>query len=134
MPTKPPAPSDLADKFMLRMPDGMRDDIAAAAKANNRSMNAEIIARLTASLRPIRASGDPEPRSAGSIDISLDTNGMPISWDEIWVHLEAIQHSRAFDMYQLSVNVITPQVLSSQGRQKEADDLARRYERLLGKT
>ena len=33
---------------MVRMPDGMRDQIAEAAKANNRSMNAEIIARLSA--------------------------------------------------------------------------------------
>ena len=39
-------PSDLADKFMLRMPDGMRDRLKAAAKENGRSMNAEIIARL----------------------------------------------------------------------------------------
>lgn len=49
MPSKPPAPSDLADKFMLRLPDGMRDRIAEAARANNRSMNSEIIARLEAS-------------------------------------------------------------------------------------
>lgn len=44
--SKPPAPSDLADKFMLRLPEGMRDLIAAEAARNNRSMNAEIIARL----------------------------------------------------------------------------------------
>jgi hypothetical protein len=50
--TKPPAPSDLADKFMLRMPDGMRDRVAAAARKNGRSMNAEIVARLEASFRP----------------------------------------------------------------------------------
>lgn len=31
---------------MVRLPDGMRDKIAEAAKANNRSMNAEIVARL----------------------------------------------------------------------------------------
>lgn len=35
-----------SDKFMLRLPDGMRDKIAYVAKANGRSMNAEIIARL----------------------------------------------------------------------------------------
>lgn len=34
---------------MLRLPDGMRDRIAEAAKAANRSMNAEIVARLEAS-------------------------------------------------------------------------------------
>lgn len=49
MPSKPPAPSDLADKFMLRMPDGMRDRIAEAAKVNGRSMNAEIVHRLAES-------------------------------------------------------------------------------------
>lgn len=31
---------------MLRLPDGMRDRIASEAKANNRSMNAEIVAAL----------------------------------------------------------------------------------------
>ena len=36
----------LSDKFMLRLPDGMRDRIKAAAEANNRSMNAEIVATL----------------------------------------------------------------------------------------
>lgn len=47
---KAPAPSDTADKFMLRLPDGMRDRIAEAAKRNRRSMNAEIVARLEMSL------------------------------------------------------------------------------------
>lgn len=38
-----------SDKFIVRLPDGMRDRIKAAAEANNRSMNAEIVARLEAS-------------------------------------------------------------------------------------
>ncbi|MGP9789615.1 Arc family DNA-binding protein [Roseinatronobacter sp. NSM] len=37
-------------KFMLRLPDGMREQIKAAALANNRSMNSEILARLGDSL------------------------------------------------------------------------------------
>lgn len=36
----------LSDKFMLRLPDGMRDRIKAAAEASNRSMNAEIVGAL----------------------------------------------------------------------------------------
>jgi hypothetical protein len=36
----------VADKYVLRMPDGMRDKLAALARANNRSMNAEIIGLL----------------------------------------------------------------------------------------
>lgn len=39
-----------SDKFMLRFPEGMRNHIAEVAKANNRSMNAEIVARLMESL------------------------------------------------------------------------------------
>jgi hypothetical protein len=45
-PEKPPVNRD-SDKFMLRLPDGMRDMIAEVAKENNRSMNAEIVARLS---------------------------------------------------------------------------------------
>lgn len=37
-----------SDKFMLRLPDGMRDRIKAVAAQNNRSMNAEIVATLEA--------------------------------------------------------------------------------------
>lgn len=39
-------PSAKQDQFVLRFPDGMREMIKAAAEANNRSMNAEIVARL----------------------------------------------------------------------------------------
>lgn len=35
-----------SDKFMLRLPDGMRDRIKAVAAENGRSMNAEIVATL----------------------------------------------------------------------------------------
>ncbi|WP_308219099.1 Arc family DNA-binding protein [Kerstersia gyiorum] len=45
--SKPLPPSRTAPQFVVRFPDeSMRDRIAEAAKANNRSMNAEIIARL----------------------------------------------------------------------------------------
>ena len=40
------APSQTQDKFIVRLPDGMRDRIKAAADANSRSMNAEIVATL----------------------------------------------------------------------------------------
>lgn len=43
------SPSRDQDKFMVRMPAGMRERIADVAKENNRSMNAEIVARLEAS-------------------------------------------------------------------------------------
>ncbi len=39
-------PFQTEDKYVVRFPDGMRDHIAKAAKANNRSMNAEIVSAL----------------------------------------------------------------------------------------
>lgn len=38
--------ANVADGFMLRLPDGMRERIKRAAKLNNRSMNSEIVAAL----------------------------------------------------------------------------------------
>lgn len=49
-PTKPERAPQLADKYVLRMPDGMRDRITELAKANGRSMNAEIVLILQQAL------------------------------------------------------------------------------------
>jgi plasmid stability protein len=40
-----------SEKFILRLPAGMRDRLKAIAAANRRTMNAEIIERLEDSLR-----------------------------------------------------------------------------------
>lgn len=39
------------DKFMLRLPDGMRDELKREAKKSGRSMNSEIVHRLAVSLK-----------------------------------------------------------------------------------
>lgn len=38
--------SRTADKFVIRLPDGMREEIAERAKANGRSMNSEMVMML----------------------------------------------------------------------------------------
>lgn len=38
--------SRIADKFVVRMPDGMRERIAEISKTNHRSMNSEILLQL----------------------------------------------------------------------------------------
>lgn len=48
-----------SDKFVLRLPDGMRERIAEEAKKNSRSMNSEIVARLEVSLSGRVAGGEP---------------------------------------------------------------------------
>lgn len=56
---KKPYPSEVQDRFIVRLPDGMRDRIAVEAKKNNRSMNAEIVARLEQSFDgPVKQSDD----------------------------------------------------------------------------
>lgn len=42
-------PSRRLDQYIARFPDGMRDRLKTEAVRNNRSLNAEIIARLEAS-------------------------------------------------------------------------------------
>ena len=42
--------SRTADKFVVRLPEGMRERIAEVARNHHRSMNSEIIARLEQSL------------------------------------------------------------------------------------
>lgn len=51
-----PFPSETQERFIVRFPDGMRDRIADEAKANGRSMNAEIVHRLQASFDSINQS------------------------------------------------------------------------------
>lgn len=53
-----------ADKFMIRLPEGMRGRLADAAKANNRSMNAEVVARLEKTLTEESLSLKEAPDSA----------------------------------------------------------------------
>ena len=38
-----PYDSRTADKFVIRLPEGMREEIAERAKANGRSMNSEMV-------------------------------------------------------------------------------------------
>lgn len=45
-----PYNSRSADKFVVRLPDGMRERIADVARTHHRSMNSEIIARLARSI------------------------------------------------------------------------------------
>lgn len=44
--TKEPYPSETADRYIVRFPEGMREQIKIAADVNGRSMNAEIVQRL----------------------------------------------------------------------------------------
>lgn len=59
-------PSQLAERFQIRMPDGLRDRLREAADASGRSMNSEIVARLEESFN--RGNGTLSPSEEALID------------------------------------------------------------------
>jgi len=63
--------SRTADKFVVRLPDGMRERIADVARNHHRSMNSEIIARLEQSLLQEGALGDEVGMRMDSPDLSV---------------------------------------------------------------
>ncbi|MDY7561082.1 Arc family DNA-binding protein [Pseudomonas sp. 10B1] len=63
--------SRTADKFVVRLPDGMRDRVYQVAKNHHRSMNSEIIARLEQSLIQEGALGDEPSLRLDSPELSL---------------------------------------------------------------
>jgi len=62
--------SRTADKFVVRLPDGMRDRVYQVAKNHHRSMNSEIIARLEQSLIQEGALGDEPSMRLDSPELS----------------------------------------------------------------
>ena len=63
--------SRTADKFVVRLPDGMRERIAEVARNHHRSMNSEIIARLEQSLLQEGALDDDSAMRLDSPELSL---------------------------------------------------------------
>lgn len=81
-----------SEKFVIRLPDGMRDRIKASADANNRSMNAEIVSRLEDSLD--------EKQTAASLSINIDLAdlGKPDLQEKLQMisdHLDAVKAAGA---------------------------------------
>lgn len=69
-------PSQTQDRYIVRFPDGMRDKIQEEAKANNRSMNAEIVARLERSFEPVLQHDEPlrlRMALAGHREVTMST-------------------------------------------------------------
>lgn len=86
-------PSRTAEQFVVRFPDGMRDRIAEVAKANNRSMNAEIVSRLQASLEINQSSGANLERSLKNVR-NLSAHGVEIPAKAVEDLLRALDDSR----------------------------------------
>ncbi|MDC7745006.1 Arc family DNA-binding protein [Rhizobium binxianense] len=124
------------DKFMLRLPAGMRDAIREEADANGRSMNAEIVHRLENSLDPSffgsefkRVSQNYEASTSAVnhflqmlaekkvLYVALDAEAVPISWPEVMTNLNAIASALEGPIEKIDAAVFTPQVSSSRIRE-----------------
>lgn len=75
-------PSRTAEQFVVRFPEGMRDRISEAAKANNRSMNAEIVVRLQQSFE---TRNDTE----WQLRVAIRTNAVCLQ--TVWHHMELLR-------------------------------------------
>lgn len=73
MESKPPQDTESrhADKYIVRFPDGMRDRLKEEAKANNRTLNAEIVARLEGSFAVTAFPARDQQELDAMMDISL---------------------------------------------------------------
>ncbi|WP_174511249.1 Arc family DNA-binding protein [Methylocella tundrae] len=74
--------SRLLDQFVVRMPAGMRDRLKAAAKANGRSLNAEIVSRLQNELPSIAEALIEASRAAARLEAAIAAAGMASSHPE----------------------------------------------------
>lgn len=71
------APSHELDRFILRLPDGMRNRIKEAAEHNGRSMNAEIIQALEYFFPPEPSIEDVLTKIHDSIDLAKRNDTIP---------------------------------------------------------
>ena len=91
-------PSEQQDRFIVRLPDGMRDKIRSVSERNGRSMNAEIVARLQRSLDAdeVLGGGDAldtaayQAMAAVVLDSSIDRTGLTADQDKALAQLSQI--------------------------------------------
>lgn len=69
---KPIFPSRDADKFVVRLPDGLREEVKQAAASNQRSMNNEIVTRIIAGNQPHQVVNTWTPQLGMAVQLKLD--------------------------------------------------------------
>lgn len=133
----------------LQLPTETLKRLKAAAKKSGRTLDGELYSRMLDSLadwppaeKRLREQLDASHKESGELRVEvedlrteawkrstmlyvlLDTNGYPISWDEIREHLAGIKTAGGFNPREMQVNVITPDMESSSRRAKEAATMA----------
>ena len=77
-----------SDKFVLRLPDGLRDMLKMEAEKNGRSMNAEIITRIDFSFENILLSNEDMVRTTKRLSATAD------AFDDMLMKLRDLNKSK----------------------------------------
>ncbi|TBN47557.1 Arc family DNA-binding protein [Paracoccus sediminis] len=87
-----------SDKFMLRLPEGMRNRIKSVAEANNRSMNAEIIATLEDAFPPLITASEAQIEEAlrSTRDALYSSDLTEDQKDQLWNMMMKVVHEGGF--------------------------------------
>jgi hypothetical protein len=160
-----------SEQAMIRLPDGMRDELKAAAAKSGRSMNAEIVERLE-NFDPLlkrlaeadslvgyhfsevqkleallqsaneqivylaKAHTEAERRlfeaqaaipEDKTLYVALDAQGLPISWQEIMAHLNAITHAGNLEINKMETRIFDADLVSNNKRENEWWELVQYY-------
>lgn len=83
---------NVVDKFVIRLPQGLRDQIKALSEHNRRSMNSEIIMVLEQYIQQANKSGTDDMTSAEQheVEVSPPTANLPMTEQELSEKLEAL--------------------------------------------
>ncbi|WP_313349946.1 Arc family DNA-binding protein [Paracoccus sp. (in: a-proteobacteria)] len=95
MAEREPYPSEKQDRFIVRLPDGMRDRIKAVATMHNRSMNAEIISVLEEAFPPLSTALEHQLTEALRVtrDALYSTDLTEDQKDDLWGKMMTFLHT-----------------------------------------
>lgn len=118
-------------RITLRLPASLRDSLTASADANSRSMNGEIVSRLSDSFDEERIAQLMRERAVNRdkhiLYVVLDADGLPISWQEIMTHLGEIGRSTGRDINSIEARIFDAEFLANDLREEFWWELVQKY-------
>lgn len=122
-----------ADKYIVRFPDGMRDKIAEAAKANNRTMNAEIVARLEVSFAGVLPATTPDAAMSALADRLEKQDRAIASLTNLAYTMAVLSNSKDIGGLDKTAGALKALLEDPQGR-KQFDQLIEQFNENVQKT
>lgn len=116
-------------RITLRLPASLRDSLAASADVKSRSMNGEIVSRLSDSFNDERIAQLMRERAVNRdkhiLYVVLDADGSPVSWQEIMAHLGEI--GKSADIKSIEARIFDAEFLANDLREEFWWELVQKY-------